>query len=157
MDLRLGFFKSITATDRTDLQVERGKFGVPTVIQNRVHRLPAGSDLRQIKVVIAGVVLSEVETESALSFVKLSHAETLALLGPPFGSSLAFSVPDDHGTGSGKPESVSVVAYFIIHFVRRPLIDAVAIGTILSGALHGRFQMVGADCAAATPFLIHDR
>ncbi len=87
MDLQLGFFKSVTATDRADLQVERGKFGVPTVIQKRVHRLPAASDLRQIKVVIAGVVLSEVEAESALSFVKLSHAKTDARLGPHFGSS----------------------------------------------------------------------
>lgn len=82
VDLRLGFFESITATDRTDLQVQRGKFGVPTVIQNRIRRLPAGSNLHQIKVVIAGVVLSEVEAESALSFMKLSHAKTRALLGP---------------------------------------------------------------------------
>ena len=82
--LRLGLFKSITATDRTDLQVERGKFGVPTVIQNRVRRLSAGSDLRQIKVGIADVVLSEVEAESALSIMKLSHAESRARLGPHF-------------------------------------------------------------------------
>ncbi len=84
-ELRLGLFKSITATDRTDLQMERGKFGVPTVIQNRVRRLSAGSDLRQIKVVIADVVLSEVEAESALSIMKLSHAGTLARLGPHLG------------------------------------------------------------------------
>ena len=64
--------------------MERRKFGEPTVIQNRVHRLSGGSDLRQIEVAIAGVVLAEVEAESALSFVKLSHAEAAALLGPHF-------------------------------------------------------------------------
>jgi hypothetical protein len=100
--LWLGSFKSITATDRTDLQVERCKFGVPTVIQNRVQRLPAGSDLRQIKVVVAGVVLSEVEAESALSFVKVSHAETYALLGPQFGRSFnLFSSNSDYTIGRG--------------------------------------------------------
>ena len=84
VDLVLSFFKSITATNRTDLQAERGKFGVPTVIQNRVRCLPAGSYLCQIKLVSAGIVLSEVEAESALSVMKLGHAETEARLGPHF-------------------------------------------------------------------------
>jgi hypothetical protein len=70
----VGRFEPIAAADRRDDQVQRRMFGMPALFDEVVGGLVAGADFDEL--LIAGVVLTEMSTQAALSVVDVDHGES---------------------------------------------------------------------------------
>jgi hypothetical protein len=75
-DRSLRNLKAVTTTDRRYLQMKRGMFRMPAIVEKSLRRLLFGAYLHQAGRVIRAVDFAEVGAQAALSIMYLDHKDS---------------------------------------------------------------------------------